>query len=494
MNTLSNIKPFPVPALPDILRDAVYEVQRNIQAPLPLIVASALSACSLACQHAFNVKRPTGQESPVSLFFLTMAESGERKSTVDNLFTGPIRNYQEREAEKYRLAISEYKPAFQAWEAEYKGIKAMIEKLSGKGESTESHKQRLIEVAAKEPVKPRLIKLLYDDTTPEALKFGLYENSQSIALWSDEAGSIFNGRGLSELALLNKLWDGGAITVDRRSSESFTIRDARMTIALMVQEPVLKQYLERKGEEARGIGFFARVLVAAPASTQGTRFIQYAQTSWQYLPVFQERLASILEQGSQFSGSSAERICLTLSVDAQARWLEAYNHIESYLPPGGYLSDVKDFAAKLADNIARLAALFHWVDGHQGEISLDAVSRAIDIMYWYADEFVRLFAADHVPEDVRDAEMLSDWLVKLYQVRGWICIKKNYIRQYGPNSLRSRDRMDAALDVLCGWRRVWFTVGAGKTKFVNVDQFWLNGVVSPLPQLGGFSSGRFATF
>lgn len=86
---------FPVHALPELVRNAVNEVNRNIQAPMALIASSALSAISLSCQHAVDVLRPNGLVTPVSLALMVIAESGERKTTVDRIFTKAIQEYQD---------------------------------------------------------------------------------------------------------------------------------------------------------------------------------------------------------------------------------------------------------------------------------------------------------------------------------------------------------------------------------------------------------------
>ncbi|MGJ7575117.1 DUF3987 domain-containing protein [Variovorax sp. RB2P76] len=46
---------------------------------------AALSALSAASQGLVDVLLPTGQLRPVSTNFLTIAESGERKSAVDGI-------------------------------------------------------------------------------------------------------------------------------------------------------------------------------------------------------------------------------------------------------------------------------------------------------------------------------------------------------------------------------------------------------------------------
>src|SRR5687768_1406767 len=83
--------PYPVDALPPLIRDAVEEVSGYVQAPVALIAASALAAVSTAVQTRFSVQRDAALSGPSTLYLLTVAESGERKSTVDKLFTGPIR-------------------------------------------------------------------------------------------------------------------------------------------------------------------------------------------------------------------------------------------------------------------------------------------------------------------------------------------------------------------------------------------------------------------
>lgn len=75
---------------------------------------------------------------------------------------------------------------------------------------------------------------------------------------------------MRNLSLLNILWDGGTHSIGRRTSESFTVRGARLTMGLMIQEITLREYFSKSGGLARGMGFLARFLVAWPESTIGT--------------------------------------------------------------------------------------------------------------------------------------------------------------------------------------------------------------------------------
>jgi hypothetical protein len=86
---------------------------------------------------------------------------------------------------------------------------------------------------------------------------------------SDEAGTIFNGYGLNELPFINKLWDGSTFSVERKNSPELLIRDARLTLSLMVQPEVFRGYLERKGDMAKGIGFLPVVWFVNPSQHKG---------------------------------------------------------------------------------------------------------------------------------------------------------------------------------------------------------------------------------
>lgn len=87
--------PFPVWALPPKMRAAVEEATLVTQAPPALAASSALAAASLAVQTKFDVKRLSGLVSPCSLFFISFAESGERKTTLDQMFFDSFRQFEE---------------------------------------------------------------------------------------------------------------------------------------------------------------------------------------------------------------------------------------------------------------------------------------------------------------------------------------------------------------------------------------------------------------
>lgn len=97
---------FPLSALPPLIRDAVIEAQQITQAPLGLVAASALGAVSLVCQNLIDVCRLNTLRGPVSLFFLTLAESGERKTAVDKLLMKPLYQQEMQLYSRYKSELA----------------------------------------------------------------------------------------------------------------------------------------------------------------------------------------------------------------------------------------------------------------------------------------------------------------------------------------------------------------------------------------------------
>lgn len=84
VDTYEDPLPYPVQCLPATIKDAVISYQTYGKQPLSLIACSALANVSLACQTLANVARDRVLVSPVSLYFISVAPSGSRKTSIDS--------------------------------------------------------------------------------------------------------------------------------------------------------------------------------------------------------------------------------------------------------------------------------------------------------------------------------------------------------------------------------------------------------------------------
>jgi putative DNA primase/helicase len=464
---------YPLDALPDTIRAAVEEVQAFVKAPVPLVASSALAALSLACQAHVDAKRAEKLQGPVGLFLLTIADSGERKSTCDGFFTSAIRQYQEEQAEAMKPAVKEYQAELAAWEAERDGILSAVKDAGRKGKPTDKLRADLAQLQQDKPEPPRVPRLILGDETPENLAWSLAKQWPSAGVLSSEAGVVFGSHGMGKesamrnLALLNVLWDGGAHSIGRRTSESFTVRGARLTMGLMVQETTLREYFSKAGGLARGTGFLARFLVAWPESTQGQRPFTDPPANWPHLAAFHRRIAAILNQPAPIDEDGAlTPAMLSLAPDAKAAWREYHDAIESELASGGELHDVRDVASKSADNAARLAALFQVFEHGMGAIGVDSFERASRIVAWHLSEARRFFGELALPAELADAARLDSWLIEYCKRERTHMVGKNHVRQHGP--LRDGARLDTAIRELVALDRLRL-VRDGKRLTIQVN-------------------------
>ena len=87
-------RPYPVAALGPVLSGAAESIEMNCQCSPALAAQAVLAVASLASQRLADVRLPYGQTRPLSLFFVTIAASGDRKSTADNEALIPVRMHE----------------------------------------------------------------------------------------------------------------------------------------------------------------------------------------------------------------------------------------------------------------------------------------------------------------------------------------------------------------------------------------------------------------
>ncbi len=473
---IAQIEPqeYPLDALPVAVRCAVEEVAGFVKAPIPLIAASALAALSLAIQAHTDVQRAEKLSGPCSLFLLAIADSGERKSTCDGFFTRAIVDYQAQEQEAAKPFIKAYKSDLEIWDAQRSGIKEAIKAAAKSGKQNPELIKQLHELDKHHPIPPRVPRLIYSDTTPEALQYSLAKEWPSGGVISSEAGSVFGGHGMGtdsvmrNLATLNQLWDGATLSTNRRSTESFTVRGARLTMALQVQELTIRQFFANTKGLARGTGFLARFLVSWPKSTQGTRNFTEAPANWPALAAFNNRLTGILNRPVPIDDDGAlTPAMLTLAPDAKAAWVAFHDAIESELSNGRELFDVRDVASKTADNAARVAAQFHTFTGSIGPIGLDAMESGTRVAAWHLSESRRFLSELAMPPELANPARLESWMLDYCRRAQTDRVPTREIQRMGPGGLRDKAVFMEAVKELAELGRARL-VQDGKKKSIQI--------------------------
>jgi hypothetical protein len=191
---------YPIEDMPGTIRNAVVEVQSFTQSPLPMVATSALISISAAAQALVDVARDRLLVGPVSLYSLTLGDSGERKSQVDKLFTRAIKDFQRQQAEELAPEVKRLKSEQDAWEAKRRGILDNIQKAEKDPRKTntspEGLKKELIDHDAQKPPEIFLPCFIRGDDTTENLAWALAKEWPSGAVIEAEAGVIFGAHAM----------------------------------------------------------------------------------------------------------------------------------------------------------------------------------------------------------------------------------------------------------------------------------------------------------
>ncbi|ELY3745874.1 DUF3987 domain-containing protein [Cronobacter sakazakii] len=438
--------------LPNLAKEAALEVQKLTQAPMPMICAAILAAISVSCQESVYVYRSEHLLGPVNIFSIVIADSGERKSAVDKLVMKPIYRFEAEQYERYLIEKASYDHELMMIGEEEKALLSSLRQAAKHQEDTAEIKTCLAKLKLSYPAPPIKYKFLFSDATAAAIKDYLCGKWRAIGIMSDEGGVVLNGYALNELPFINKLWDGSVISVERKNGTEVPIKDAVLTLSLMVQLDVIRSFSERKGDMPHAVGFYPRCLICHPESTQGYRQLTGEVISTDKLKIFHNRLTEMLNEsvGRNLRG---ERRCLRFSKEANRKWVEFYNIVEKEIRCLGELSQFKGYASKMAENMARVAALLNYLENDGNEISIESVNSAHNICVWYMYQYKKVFSKDsflNLKSD--DASELWSWIyqrsIRESAENGVPYIMKNIIRQSGPGKFRDKNILNDALTSL----------------------------------------------
>ncbi len=207
---------YPVEAL-GLLRPPVEAVHDKTQAPVAIAAQSALAVASLAVQGFADVET-LGGNAPCSLFCLTIAQSGERKSGCDKLLMRPVREYEVDAAEKYKSDLATYSTEKTIWELK----RSRLTKEAAGSNATKANNARdELNAMPPHPDAPLLPYRTATDPTYEGLTKFFATGHPALGIFTDEAGSFVGGHAMNSdnrlktCAGLSGLWDGSPINRTR---------------------------------------------------------------------------------------------------------------------------------------------------------------------------------------------------------------------------------------------------------------------------------------
>ena len=450
MNNQNQVGEFPLQVLPEPLPRLIQDIYEDTQAPIGVIVSAVLAAMSLACQDSFDVQPKENLRFAASLYLIVLAESGERKSAVVQLVMKAIYKLQNELDLEFIKSQEVYLRELALWQIKEKALGKAISKDAEKGLGTKELEEAWYQCQEQKPIAPTQKRLVLSDVTSAAIKQVLGKDSPSLMLASDEAGSFLSGELFRDTAI-NSMWSGHSISIERVASTRPKLVDYRLGLMLMVQPGLFNSSLERQGERARASGFLARCLICEPQSTQGQRFhldkLRFRAPD--AVDHFHQRVEGLLKGGFRRRERGIERKCLKLTPEAASRWNQQYVAIELSIGPLGKLNQYRDYASKFMEHVSRIAAVLEGFCTPNAEfISDQTMYAAITIAHWFFEHFIQQMKKLDKSDEPSNADILRSWLARNVGANGGAIFKKNDIRKFCPNKLRSKQALDAALSDL----------------------------------------------
>ena len=419
----NNIKPEPLTRLSSIritppinkigglACEAINAIHDITQSPIEIALNSVLASISLAVQPHANIKLPTGQVKPISLNIITIAASGERKTTCDNLALAAINRFEQILRESYPAKFFEYKNKLEIYEKirneilKNKNIVNKIEALSKIGM----------------PPEPPTIPLI---TCPEPTFEGLCKmlalSRPSIGIFSSEGGQFIGGHAMREEtklmtgAALSEIFDGTPIKRVRAIDGVNILAGKRIAMHLMIQPNAAMRLLS--DPVLLDQGFLSRILVSHPQTSAGTRFSREVNpNSLNILEKYNDYLFDLLNLELQVMSSKNNELnprTITFEDSAKQLFYDYADQIEKQIAPNEKMEIIKGFACKLPEHATRIAcnlALFN--DINLSTLSRDHLMIGVLLADYYASEILRIYNESMLDAELQQAERLRIWLI-----------------------------------------------------------------------------------
>ncbi|BAW01615.1 uncharacterized protein TTMY_1221 [Thermus thermophilus] len=441
-------EPYPLEALGP-LEGVVREALRVVQGAEALTAAAFLAGASLGAQGIANAV-VDGRTYPASLFFLTVADSGERKTELDRLALLPARAWQTAKAEVAALAEEAWRAEREAWEAERRRIQGE------KGLSREERAEAL-KALGLPPARPWSGMFLLSDATTEAIVSALADDWPSVGLFVSEAGVFLGGHAMSEerrlytISVLSRLWDGQGVERARQGDGKRLLLGRRLSVHLGMQPEVARDLLEDR--LVRNQGLLARFFTAWAPQVGPRRYVEEDLTRNPAYIAYQGRLDALLEAtaGNVRDDPEArvrglELPSLPLHPAAKRLYVAFFEHLEAQKEE---LGEARAFAAKTPEHAVRLALVLGlFEDPSLTRLGPEHMERGIALAEWYMLEHRRLMEGARVPEPLRRAARLLEWLRE--RARGGASpIATPDVVRYGPRAVgRTTQAVREALRLL----------------------------------------------
>lgn len=388
-------KPFPLDALPRIVRDYVAAGGNALRVDPTYLALPALVSLGGLIGNTRTMRIKESWHEPSVFWGALVAESSTLKSPAQSLAVRPLEALEETLWENNAAALKMHKIDTQAWKAD-----------------RSNH-------MSEPPEPPSPERLIVSDITIESLADRLKDNPRGLTLIRDELSGWLTsfgryakgGQSDNELARWLEVFRAHSIIIDRKTADRQTICVPHAAVSVLgTIQPRIAQQLFSKSFFSSGMA--ARILFAMPPRTKKswTEDVIPKSTERDYLSLFE---AIYKQTEDERRGRGGWTQLVEFNDGGKKAWVAFYNEwadrqAESHSERTYALSKLEGYAARFAMLLAVVDCFSE--DARTEEVKADHVKRARTLVEWFAHEADRCYSMMASPEEQADRERLIEFI------------------------------------------------------------------------------------
>lgn len=405
---------FPINAFPDVLKNYCIEVSKHVQVPVDMVASAVIGIMAVCLQSKFYIEPQSGWVEPLNLYVLIAANPSERKTPVLKEVSGAVNQYVNR-------VNKELKPQRDRYLAEKNILSNKIDQLT----KDVSHGKKTVTIDDVLKVRDeldnleevKLLRMIVDDITPEALVSAMKENDEVISIVTAEGGifGMLSGRYSNQpnMDLFLKAYSGEAYHTDRIGREYTDLDNPLMTIVVMLQPVVLKDAVENKQFRERGL--MSRFLYVIPNSIIGKRTKVSEPINEAVKNEYNKLVNDLLDINTKRGFNTRSNI-IRLSHEADKIDTDFYNDVECKIL--NEYGSFEDWAGKYRGQVMRIAGILHCVKYQLNApnvlLEADTMQAALDIGKFFLEQTKYVFEDLRDDDDIVNAKCVLNRIIKIF--------------------------------------------------------------------------------
>lgn len=401
------------------LSDVCKTIAKNGQIDAALAGQSLLSAVSLCTQGLYEVETLSGIK-PLSLFCLSIADSGDGKSTGESIALHAIREHDREEHQYY---------------------------------------QRQIEAEAEKPRKEQMELItpyrICNDATTQGVIRSFRTGFPSQGVFTAEGAVMLCGWGMSAenklntAGNLNRFWDGEPVSIMRGAEGRTQLYNRRFCAHWLIQPDAAQEAMNDPA--LANIGLWPRFLISWPEPLKPRLYKRFDYHNDVAIAAYWERCNALLSVDVMGESNECNNLkTIRLSDDARDEFIEFFECMEQSRHGKNNLNFIKAFAVRATENACRIAGNMAAFANHKPgimdfEVSGEDAENAIAIVRYSLDTWRGIFGTREDREHEIWAQHLYNWLLSRQDQRA---TETAMLKTVTPKSLRNRHKRDVAIAIL----------------------------------------------